>query len=214
MADLTALQLAVLDPTGTRQKLISRANKDALRPGDIVQVRRKNGLQPFSGVLMNIRRRGVDSGILLRNTLTRVGVEMWFKLYSPTIEGIDIVQRKEKRSARAKLYYMRYVGTDGLRGRGADNGVDSRSTILGRCRTLWRRIQDVVRCCVERRGGRIWVEREEERRDGKCEAKGGVGIVYYREAPGYPTTGWSGHDGLGMGLVVIVIVLTPAARER
>ena len=109
MMDLTTLQLAVLDPTGTRQKLISRANKDALRPGDIVQVRRKNGLQPFSGVLMNIRRRGVDSGILLRNTLTRVGVEMWFKLYSPTIDGIDIVQRKEKRSARAKLYFMRYV---------------------------------------------------------------------------------------------------------
>ena len=109
MQDLTTIQLATLDPTGARQKLISRTNKDAFRPGDILQVRRKNGLQPFAGVLLNIRRRGVDSGILLRNTLTRVGVEMWFKLYSPTIEGFDIVQRKEKRAVRAKLYHMRYV---------------------------------------------------------------------------------------------------------
>lgn len=32
---------------------------------------------------------------------------MWFKLYSPAIEDIDLVQRKAKRARRAKLYYMR-----------------------------------------------------------------------------------------------------------
>jgi large subunit ribosomal protein L19 len=58
-------------------------------------------------VCINIRRRGVDTGILLRNELTRVGVEMWFKIYSPNVEGIEVVQRKEKRARRARLTYMR-----------------------------------------------------------------------------------------------------------
>jgi hypothetical protein len=32
---------------------------------------------------------------------------MWIKIYSPNVEGIEIVQRKEKRARRARLYYMR-----------------------------------------------------------------------------------------------------------
>lgn len=88
--------------------MFSRHNKDSIRPGDILQVRRRNG-DPFSGVLLNIRRRGIDTGFLLRDQLTRVGVEMWFKLYSPAIEDIDLVQRKAKKARRAKLYYMRYA---------------------------------------------------------------------------------------------------------
>lgn len=106
--DLTAAAIAILDPSGARQKMFSRHNKDSIRPGDILQVRRRNG-DPFSGVLLNIRRRGIDTGFLLRDQLTRVGVEMWFKLYSPAIEDIDLVQRKAKKARRAKLYYMRYV---------------------------------------------------------------------------------------------------------
>ncbi|KAI5791822.1 translation protein SH3-like domain-containing protein, partial [Geopyxis carbonaria] len=106
IGDLTTIQLQTLDPHGVRQNMFSRKNRDAIRPGDILQVRRKTG-EPFAGALINIRRRGVDTGFLLRNQLTRVGVEMWFKLYSPSIEGIDLVQRREKRAKRAKLYHMR-----------------------------------------------------------------------------------------------------------
>ena len=32
---------------------------------------------------------------------------MWFKVYSPNVDGIEVVQRKEKRARRANLYYMR-----------------------------------------------------------------------------------------------------------
>ena len=49
----------------------------------------------------------MDTAVLLRNQLTRVGVEMWVKIYSPNVEGIEVVQRKEKRARRARLYYMR-----------------------------------------------------------------------------------------------------------
>jgi len=105
---LTAAQIKALDPSGSRAKLFSRSDPQAIRPGDIVYVRRKNG-EPFSGVLLNIRRCGIDTSILLRDHLTKLGVEMWLKVYSPIIDSINLVQRKEKRARRAKLYYMRYV---------------------------------------------------------------------------------------------------------
>lgn len=74
--------------------------------GDILLVRQRGG-EPFAGVCINIRRRGVDTAILLRNQLTRVGVEMWYKIYSPNVEGIEVVQRRVKRARRERLYYMR-----------------------------------------------------------------------------------------------------------
>lgn len=106
VAAVSASQIALLDPTGIRSKLISRDHLDRICVGDILLVRQKNG-DPFSGVCINIRRRGVDSGILLRNQLTRMGVEMWYKIYSPNVEGIEVVQRRKKRARRARLYYLR-----------------------------------------------------------------------------------------------------------
>ena len=76
-------------------------------------MRQKSG-DPFAGVCLNIRRQGVDTAVLLRNELTRVGVEMWYKIYSPNVEGIEVVQRRVKRARRARLYYMRYVWTSGI----------------------------------------------------------------------------------------------------
>jgi hypothetical protein len=32
---------------------------------------------------------------------------MSYKIYSPNVEGIEVVQRKAKRARRARLYYMR-----------------------------------------------------------------------------------------------------------
>ncbi|KAK7716557.1 hypothetical protein SLS57_006585 [Botryosphaeria dothidea] len=106
IAAVTQSQLSVLDPTGARAHLFSKANPEAAKVGDILLVRQKNG-DPFAGVCLNIRRRGVDTAVLLRNQLTRVGVEMWYKVFSPNVEGIEVVQRREKRARRARLYYMR-----------------------------------------------------------------------------------------------------------
>lgn len=106
IAAVTSSQLALLDPAGARTRLFSKKNPEAARVGDILLVRLKNG-DPFAGVCLNIRRRGIDTGVLLRGQLTRVGVEVWYKVYSPNVEGIEVVQRSEKRARRARLYYMR-----------------------------------------------------------------------------------------------------------
>lgn len=99
-------QLSSMDPTGARTRLFSKDNPEAAKVGDILLVRTTSG-EPFAGVCINIRKRGVDTAILLRNHLTRVGVEMWFKIYSPAVTGIEVVQRRAKRARRARLYYMR-----------------------------------------------------------------------------------------------------------
>ncbi|KAL1981916.1 hypothetical protein VTN96DRAFT_2045 [Rasamsonia emersonii] len=100
-------QMAVLDPTGERKALFDyRRNPRSVKPGDILRVTFKSG-DPFSGVCLSIRLRGIDTAFLLRNHLTRVGVEMWIKVFSPNVESVEIVQRTEKRKRRARLYYMR-----------------------------------------------------------------------------------------------------------
>ncbi|KAI9930071.1 hypothetical protein ASPWEDRAFT_147629 [Aspergillus wentii DTO 134E9] len=107
VAAVTEAQLATLDPTGERKALFDyRRNPRSVKPGDILRVTFKNG-DPFSGVCLSIRLRGVDTAFLLRNELTRVGVEMWVKVFSPTVDSVEIVQRSEKRKRRARLYYMR-----------------------------------------------------------------------------------------------------------
>lgn len=135
-AAVTQAQLTVLDPNGARTKLFDRHNIEGARVGDILLVRTAGG-DPVSGVCLNIRRRGVDTSILLRNNVTRVGVEMWFKVYSPNVEGIEVVQRRAKRARRARLYYMRYVqGPIVLLLIHAYSFAECRSTILGRCKAL------------------------------------------------------------------------------
>ncbi|KAI2637471.1 translation protein SH3-like domain-containing protein [Xylaria nigripes] len=99
-------QIRRLDPKGVRTQLFSKSNVDSVKPGDVLQVTTRRG-EPFSGVCISIRRAGVDSAICLRNHLTKVGVEMWYKIYSPNVLGIDIVWRRPKRARRARLTYMR-----------------------------------------------------------------------------------------------------------
>lgn len=106
---VTKSQMAILDPTGERNALFDyRRSRRSVNVGDIIRVTFKNG-DPFAGVCLNIRLRGTDTACLLRNQFTKVGVEMWVKVFSPNVEGVEIVQRTEKRKRRARLYYMRCV---------------------------------------------------------------------------------------------------------
>ncbi|KAL5117385.1 hypothetical protein ACEQ8H_004701 [Pleosporales sp. CAS-2024a] len=111
VAVVTAGQKSLLDPSNARTRLFAKENPECARVGDILLVRQRTG-DPFAGVCINIRRRGIDTAILLRGQLTRVGVEMWYKIYSPLVEGIEVVQRAAKRARRARLTYMRTVKHD------------------------------------------------------------------------------------------------------
>ncbi|WEW56074.1 hypothetical protein PRK78_001509 [Emydomyces testavorans] len=106
IASFTSDQLTVLDPKGERQALFNKRNRQGAKVGDILLVTFKSG-DPFAGMCLNIRQRGIDTAFLLRNQLTRVGCEMWVKVYSPNVQSVEIVKRTEKRKRRARLTYMR-----------------------------------------------------------------------------------------------------------
>ncbi|MEQ8440362.1 MAG: 50S ribosomal protein L19 [Alphaproteobacteria bacterium] len=80
-------------------------------PGDTVRVRVKvvegtrERIQAFEGVCIGRKNAGVNSNFTVRKISYGEGVERVFPLYSPRIEGIDVVRRGKVR--RAKLYYLR-----------------------------------------------------------------------------------------------------------
>jgi large subunit ribosomal protein L19 len=83
-----------------------------LRSGDTVRVHQKiqeKGkirIQVFEGLVI-ATKHGTEIGgtFTVRTTLSGIGVEKTFPLYSPMIEKIEIIRRSKVR--RAKLYYIR-----------------------------------------------------------------------------------------------------------
>ena len=97
----------VISPVNTAE----RAKLD-MRAGDTVRVEQKviekgkTRLQAFEGLVLSVKHgKEAGSTFTVRATLSGVGVEKIFPLYSPMIEKIDIVRRSKVR--RAKLYFIR-----------------------------------------------------------------------------------------------------------
>lgn len=83
----------------------------AFAPGDIVvvQVRVREGdrqrLQAYEGVVIGVRKRGLNSAFTVRKISSGVGVERTFQTYSPLVDSITVKRRGDVR--KAKLYYLR-----------------------------------------------------------------------------------------------------------
>ncbi|KAK3356947.1 translation protein SH3-like domain-containing protein [Lasiosphaeria hispida] len=103
---LHAAQIKKMDPTGARTALFAKT-RNAARVGDVLMVTHRRGGEPFAGVCLSIRRAGIDTAILLRNHLSKIGVEMWYKIYNRNVAGIEIIKRRARRARRARLTYMR-----------------------------------------------------------------------------------------------------------
>ncbi len=86
-------------------------NIPALAPGDTVRVRQKvvegekSRIQVFQGVVIRIHNAGAGTNFTVRRVTLGVGVERTFPLYSPMIDGVEVVRHGKVR--RAKLYYLR-----------------------------------------------------------------------------------------------------------
>ncbi|WP_109341066.1 50S ribosomal protein L19 [Saliniradius amylolyticus] len=80
-------------------------------PGDtlLVRVRVKEGdkerLQPFEGVVIAKRNRGLHSAFTLRKVSSGEGLERVFQTHSPVVAEIQVKRRGDVR--RSKLYYLR-----------------------------------------------------------------------------------------------------------
>ena len=83
----------------------------AMSSGDTVtvQVKVKEGnrerLQSFEGVVIAVKKRGLNSSFTVRKISHGEGVERVFQTHSPLIDSIEVKRKGAVR--RAKLYYMR-----------------------------------------------------------------------------------------------------------
>lgn len=83
----------------------------AMSSGDTVtvQVKVKEGnrerLQSFEGVVIAVKKRGLNSSFTVRKISHGEGVERVFQTHSPLIDSIAVKRKGAVR--RAKLYYMR-----------------------------------------------------------------------------------------------------------
>jgi len=104
-----------------------------IRPGDtvrvmqnIVDIKKGRGTdkkektiksartQAFEGLVLSVKH-GTEAGasFTVRATLSGVGVEKTFQLYSPLIDSIEIIKRSNVR--RAKLYFIREKAAKAVR---------------------------------------------------------------------------------------------------
>ena len=78
----------------------------AFTPGDtvVVNVKVKEGarerVQAYEGVVIAIKRRGLNSSFTVRKISHGEGVERVFQTYSPIIESVQIKRRGKVRSAK------------------------------------------------------------------------------------------------------------------
>lgn len=98
----------MLDPLGVKRKLIDPANPEHLIPGDVITIKFKNRKRGFTGLLLAISRLRTDTNLLLRNNITKLGVETRIPLFNPSVERVEVVTRQHRfRGKKSKLLFVR-----------------------------------------------------------------------------------------------------------
>ena len=110
----------IYDPKGSRRALFDKTSQLSLRIGSVLEIETwedypaNTTFQSFSGHMIAVRRRGIDTAFRLRTVVARVGVERVFRLFSPNIKAIRVLLRGAARGRpykKAKLFYTRKPGT-------------------------------------------------------------------------------------------------------
>ena len=71
----------------------------------VVREGERERTQPFEGIVIGIKNRGLNSAFTVRKISSGVGVERTFQTHSPLIKYIKIKRKGKVR--QSKLYYLR-----------------------------------------------------------------------------------------------------------
>ncbi len=98
-------QIAAIEQKGMTRSLPTFGIGDTVKVAFRVQEGDKSRIQYFEGVVIARGGGGVRRAFTVRRVAFGEGVERVFPVYSPHLEGIEVVRRGKVR--RAKLYYLR-----------------------------------------------------------------------------------------------------------
>lgn len=71
----------------------------------VVREGERERTQPFEGIVIGIKNRGLNSAFTVRKISSGIGVERTFQTHSPLIKTIKIKRKGKVR--QSKLYYLR-----------------------------------------------------------------------------------------------------------
>ncbi|HWU61064.1 MAG TPA: 50S ribosomal protein L19 [Ensifer sp.] len=131
-------------------KIAAKRTLPEFSPGDTVRVNvrvvegNRTRVQAYEGVCIARKGSGLNESFTVRKISYGEGVERVFPVYSPLVEGVEIVRRGKVR--RAKLYYLR-----DLRGKAA--------RIVENTGTRARKLNDSERQAIADEKARIEAEK-------------------------------------------------------
>ena len=105
---VSSISLEEKSPSESKQL---KTDIPSFRPGDtvVVSVKVKEGqrtrLQAFEGVVMGVKKGGLNSSFIVRKISSGIGVERTFQTHSPLIDSIKVKRKGDVR--QAKLFYLR-----------------------------------------------------------------------------------------------------------
>ena len=102
IAQLEAEQAAKIE---AKRKLPEFSPGDTLRVNVTVREGNRTRVQAYEGVCIARSGGGINESFTVRKISYGEGVERVFPIYSPLVEGVEVVRRGKVR--RAKLYYLR-----------------------------------------------------------------------------------------------------------
>ena len=94
-----------VESTQLRDDLPTFAPGDTIVVDDRVVEGSRERLQPFEGVVLSVKNRGLGSSFIVRKISNGIGVERTFQTHSPIIGSITVKRRGDVR--QAKLFYLR-----------------------------------------------------------------------------------------------------------
>jgi len=131
-------------------KIAAKRTLPEFSPGDTVRVNvrvvegNRTRIQAYEGVCIARKGAGLNESFTVRKISYGEGVERVFPVYSPLVEGVEVVRRGKVR--RAKLYYLR-----DLRGKSA--------RIVENTGTRARKLNDSERQAIADEKARIEAEK-------------------------------------------------------
>ncbi len=95
----------ILEKTQLRNDIPAFSQGDTVLVEILVKEGERERTQPFEGVVISIKNRGLNSAFTVRKISSGVGVERTFQTHSPLIKTIKVKRKGKVR--QSKLYYLR-----------------------------------------------------------------------------------------------------------